>query len=96
MAINVKMVRDRILIEQMNGITEVANIQIAEPHIKKIKQGTVVACNESFIHSISGIEEKIPCKVGDIVTYQEFANSRVEYEGKEYICLKVEDLYFIH
>lgn len=90
------MVKDRILIEQLDGVREVANIQIAEPHIKKIKQGVVVACNESFVHAVSGVEEQIPCKVGDTVSYQEFANARVEYNGKEYICLKLEDLYFIH
>lgn len=94
--VNLKMVGDKILVEQLKGTNEVVGIEIAEPHVKKLFQGIVISCNESYTHNISGNEVVIPCKAGDRVAYQQFAQSRVEYENKEYIVLKTDDLYFIY
>ena len=94
--INVKMVRDKVLIEQLKGDSNVAGIEVAQTHIKKLKEGIVVACNESFIHGHTGVSEVIKCKVGDRVKYQQFGGSEVEYEGKPYIVLKYEDIQYIY
>lgn len=92
----VEMIGNKILIKQSEGQKEVAGIEIAEPHVKKLKEGIVVACNDSFIHGHTGVSEKIKCSVGDKVKYQPFGGQEVEIENEKFVVLKYEDLYYIY
>ena len=87
-------VRDKIIIKQSVGNTEVAGIQIATAHQVKLKKGIIMACNEKYFYP-NGTEEILSCKVGDLVQYQEFAGAEVEIDGEPYVVVKYDDLHFI-
>ena len=89
------MIRDKILIEQLEGVKEIAGLQMAQNHIQKIKAGKVLSCNTEYRYP-NGDLEQIKCKAGDIVHYSDFAGSKVEIDNKPYLVIKYDDIHYIH
>lgn len=87
MAVNIKPLADRVLIEPQEAETKTASgIIIPETAKEKPQQGKVVAVgNGKKDHDMT-------VKVNDIVLYGKFAGTELKHEGKEYMIMREDDI----
>ncbi|MGO1751211.1 MAG: co-chaperone GroES [Psychroflexus sp.] len=87
MAVNIKPLADRVLIEPQEAETKTASgIIIPETAKEKPQQGKVVAVgNGKKDHDMT-------VKVDDIVLYGKFAGTELKHEGKEYMIMREDDI----
>ncbi|MGO2101683.1 MULTISPECIES: co-chaperone GroES [Psychroflexus] len=87
MAVNIKPLSDRVLIEPQEAETKTASgIIIPETAKEKPQQGKVVAVgNGKKDHDMT-------VKVDDIVLYGKFAGTELKHEGKEYMIMREDDI----
>jgi len=88
-------VLDRIVIKQFDSPAEVAGLIIPDSERKKIHKGEVVIVGPGG-RDHEGRLIPMTVKVGDIVAYSEFATTKVEIDGIEYILIKEGDLELIY
>ena len=87
MAVNIKPLSDRVLIEPVAAETQTASgIFIPDTAKEKPQKGAVVAVGTGTK------EQAMTVKVGDTVLYGRYAGTELKLEGKEYLIMKEEDI----
>ena len=87
MALNIKPLSDRVLIEPVAAETQTASgIFIPDTAKEKPQKGTVVAVgNGTKDHTMT-------VKVGDTVLYGKYAGTELKLEGKDYLIMREDDI----
>ena len=87
MALNIKPLSDRFLIEPVAAETKTASgIFIPDTAKEKPQKGTVVAVG-------NGTKEHImTVKIGDSVLYGKYAVTELKLEGKDYLIMREDDI----
>ena len=87
MALNIKPLSDRVLIEPVAAETKTASgIFIPDTAKEKPQKGTVVAVG-------SGTNDHtMTVKVGDTVLYGKYAGTDLKLEGKDYLIMREDDI----
>ncbi len=90
MALTIKPLSDRVLIEPAAAETKTASgIFIPDTAKEKPQRGTVVAVgNGTKDHDMT-------VKVGDSVLYGKYAGTELKLDGKDYLIMKEEDIFAI-
>jgi len=90
MALNIKPLSDRVLIEPVAAETQTASgIFIPDTAKEKPQKGIVVAVgNGTKDHDMT-------VKVGDTVLYGKYAGTELKLEGKDYLIMKEEEIFAI-
>ena len=87
MALNIKPLADRVLIEPAPAETKTASGLIIPDNAKeKPQKGTVVAAGKGTK------DEPITVKVGDTVLYGKYAGTELKLEGKDYLMMRESDI----
>ncbi|MFV9552505.1 co-chaperone GroES [Algibacter sp. PT7-4] len=87
MALNIKPLADRVLIEPAAAETKTASgIIIPDNAKEKPQKGTVVAAGKGTK------DEPITVKVGDTVLYGKYAGTDLKLEGKDYLIMRESDI----
>ncbi len=87
MALNIRPLADRVLIEPLPAETKTASgIFIPDTAKEKPQRGTVVAVgNGTKDHTMT-------VAIGDVVLYGKYAGTDLKFEGKDYLIMKEEDI----
>ena len=89
MALNIKPLADRVLIEPVAAETTTASgIIIPDNAKEKPQKGNVVAIGNGTK------DEPITVKVGDTVLYGKYAGTELKLEGKDYLVKEGDVLHF--
>jgi chaperonin GroES len=87
MALNIKPLADRVLIEPAPAETKTASgIIIPDNAKEKPQKGTVVAAGKGTK------DDPITVKVGDTVLYGKYAGTELKLEGKDYLMMRESDI----
>ncbi len=88
MSVNkLKPLGDRVLIEPREAEDKTASgIIIPDSAKEKPQKGTVIAVGPGKK------DEKIELKVGDVVLYGKYSGTEINYDGKDYLIMKQEDI----
>lgn len=87
MAINIKPLADRVLIEPMAAETKTASgIIIPDNAKEKPQKGKVVAVGNGTK------DEKMTVSVGNIVLYGKYSGTELKYEGQDYLIMRESDI----
>ncbi|UKJ08082.1 co-chaperone GroES [Solitalea lacus] len=90
MALNIKPIADRVVVEAAPAETTTAGgIIIPDTAKEKPQQGTIVAVGTGKK------DEPMTVKVGDTVLYGKYAGTEITVEGKEYLIMRESDIYAI-
>lgn len=90
MALNVKPIADRVLIEPDAAETKTASgIIIPDTAKEKPQRGTIVAVGAGKK------DEPMTVKSGDKVLYGKYSGTEVSIDGKDYLIMKESDIYAI-
>ncbi|RZJ31514.1 MAG: co-chaperone GroES [Flavobacterium sp.] len=90
MALNIKPLSDRVLIEPAAAETQtVSGIFIPDTAKEKPQKGTVVAVGAGTN------DHTMTVKVGDVVLYGKYAGTELKFDGKDYLIMKEEDIFAI-
>lgn len=87
MAIKIKPLADRVVIEPVAAETQTASgLYIPDSAQEKQQKGTVVAVG-------SGTKDHtMTVKVGDTVIYGKYAGSELKFDGADYMIMKEDDI----
>ncbi|RTY90935.1 co-chaperone GroES [Flavobacterium sp. GT3R68] len=87
MALNIKPLSDRVLIEPVAVETQTASgLFIPDTAKEKPQKGTVVAVgNGTNDHTMT-------VKIGDTVLYGKYAGTELKLEGKDYLIMREDDI----
>lgn len=87
MALNIKPLSDRVIIEPAAAETQTASgIIIPDTAKEKPQKGTVVAVGNGKK------EEPLTVKVGDTVLYGKYAGTDLKFNGKDYLIMREDDI----
>ena len=87
MALNIKPLADRVLIEPIAAeTTTAAGIIIPDNAKEKPQKGKVVAAGNGTK------EEPLTVKVEDTVLYGKYAGTELKFEGKDYLIMRESDI----
>ena len=87
MALNIKPLSDRVIIEPAAAETQTASgIIIPDTAKEKPQKGTVVAAGKGKK------DEPLTVKVGDSVLYGKYAGTDLKFNGKDYLIMREEDI----
>ena len=90
MALNIKPLADRVLIEPTAAETTTASgIIIPDSAKEKPQKGIVIAVGKGTK------EEPTTVKVGDTVLYGKYAGTELNVEGKDYLIMRESDIFAI-
>jgi chaperonin GroES len=90
MAINIKPIADRVVVEAAPAEEKTASgIYIPDTAKEKPQRGTVVAVGDGKK------DEPLTVKVGDEVLYGKYAGTEITHEGKEYLIMRESDIYAV-
>lgn len=90
MAINIKPIADRVVVEAAPAEEKTASgIYIPDTAKEKPQRGTVVAVGDGKK------DEPLTVKVGDQVLYGKYAGTEITYDGKEYLIMRESDIYAV-
>jgi chaperonin GroES len=90
MALNIKPIADRVVIEAAAAEEKTASgIYIPDTAKEKPQNGVVVAVGNGKV------DEPMTVKVGDQVIYGKYSGTEITYEGKEYLIMKESDIYAV-
>jgi chaperonin GroES len=91
MAITMKPLADRVVVEPMEGETMKGGIIIPDTAKEKPQQGKVVAAGPGRVGD-SGERIAPEVKKGDVVLYGKYAGTEVTVSGKDYLILRESDI----
>ncbi|MEJ2200738.1 MAG: co-chaperone GroES [Desulfuromonadaceae bacterium] len=92
---NVRPLRDRLIVERLEGETRTAGgLIIPDSAKEKPLLGKVVAVGKGTL-TPEGKVVPLEVKVGDRVLFGKYAGSEIKLEGKEYLMLREEDIFGI-
>ena len=87
MALNIKPLADRVLIEPVAAETKTASgIIIPDNAKEKPQRGNVVAIGNGTK------DEPLTVKVGDTVLYGKYAGTELKLDGKDYLIMRESDI----
>ena len=87
MALNIKPLADRVLIEPQQAETKTASVIIIPDNAKeKPQKGTVVAVGKGTK------DEPTTVKVGDTVLYGKYGGTELKLEGTDYLIMRESDI----
>lgn len=87
MALNIKPLSDRVIIEPAAAETKTASgIFIPDTAKEKPQKGIVLAVGNGKK------DEPMTVKVGDTVLYGKYAGSELKLDGKDYLIMREEDI----
>lgn len=87
MALNIKPLADRVLIEPQPAETKTASgIFIPDTAKEKPQKGTVVAVGNGTK------DHPMTVQVGDTVLYGKYAGTELKLEGKDYLIMREDDI----
>lgn len=87
MAVQIKPLGDRVLIEPSPAETQTASgIYIPDTVKEKPQKGVVVAVGAGKK------DQPLTLKVGDTVLYGKYAGTELKFEGKEYLIMREDDV----
>jgi len=87
MALNIKPLADRVLVEPKEAETKTASgIIIPDNAKEKPQKGTVVAVGNGKK------DEPLTVKVGDTVLYGKYGGTELKLEGKDYLIMREGDI----
>jgi chaperonin GroES len=87
MAINIKPLADRVLIEPMAAETKTASgIIIPDNAKEKPQKGKVVAVGNGTK------DETMTVSVGDTVLYGKYSGTELKFEGQDYLIMRESDI----
>jgi len=90
MALNVKPIADRVLVEPTAAEEKTAGgIIIPDTAKEKPQKGTVVAVGSGKV------DEPMTVKVGDSVLYGKYSGTEIQIEGKDFLIMREADIYAI-
>lgn len=90
MALKIKPLADRVLIEPAAAETKTASgIIIPDNAKEKPQKGTVVATGKG------SKDDPITVKVGDTVLYGKYAGTELKLDGKDYLIMRESDIFAI-
>ena len=90
MALNIKPLSDRVLVEPAAAETQTASgIFIPDTAKEKPQKGTVVAVGGGTK------DHTMTVKVGDTVLYGKYAGTELKFDGKDYLIMKEDDIFAI-
>ena len=90
MALNIKPIADRVVIEAAPAEEKTASgIYIPDTAKEKPQRGTVVAVGDGKK------DEPLTVKVGDEVLYGKYAGTEITHDGKEYLIMRESDIYAV-
>ncbi len=91
MAITMKPLADRVVVEPMEGETMKGGIIIPDTAKEKPQQGKVIAAGPGRVGD-SGERIAPEVKKGDVVLYGKYAGTEVTVQGKDYLILRESDI----
>lgn len=95
MAINIKPLADRVLVEPAQAEEKTASgIIIPDTAKEKPQKGQVVAVGEGKV-SDNGTIMKPQIKVGDTVLYGKYSGTEITIDGKEYLIMRESDIFAV-
>jgi chaperonin GroES len=87
MALNIKPLADRVLVEPMAAETKTASgIIIPDNAKEKPQKGKVVAVGNGTK------DEKMTVSVGDTVLYGKYSGTELKFEGQDYLIMRESDI----
>jgi chaperonin GroES len=87
MALNIKPLADRVLVEPKEAETTTASgIIIPDNAKEKPQEGTVVAIGNGKK------DEPLTVKIGDTVLYGKYGGTELKLEGKDYLMMRESDI----
>lgn len=87
MALNIKPLADRVLIEPLPAETKTASgLFIPDTAKEKPQRGTVVAVGNGTK------DHQMTVKEGDVVLYGKYAGTELKLESKDYLIMREEDI----
>ena len=87
MALNIKPLADRVLVEPMAAETKTASgIIIPDNAKEKPQKGKVVAVGDGTK------DEKMTVSVGDTVLYGKYSGTELKLEGQDYLIMRESDI----
>ena len=87
MALKIKPLADRVLIEPMAAETKTASgIIIPDNAKEKPQKGKVVAVGSGTK------DEKMTVNVGDTVLYGKYAGTELKFDGQDYLIMRASDI----
>ena len=90
MAVNIKPLADRVLVEPMEAETKTASgIIIPDNAKEKPQKGKIVAVGPGTK------DNPITVKKGDTVLYGKYAGTELKLDGKEYLIMRENDIFAI-
>ncbi|WP_294821207.1 co-chaperone GroES [uncultured Flavobacterium sp.] len=90
MALNIKPLHDRVLVEPVAAETQTASgIFIPDTAKEKPQKGIVVAVGNGTK------DQEMTVAVGDTVLYGKYAGTELKFEGKDYLMMKEEEIFAI-
>jgi chaperonin GroES len=96
MALNIKPIADRVVVEAAPAEEKTASgIYIPDTAKEKPQQGTVVAVGPGKFAESTGNLIPLSVKTGDQVLYGKYGGTEITYEGKEYLIMRETDLYAV-
>ena len=93
MAVQIKPLEDRILVEVLDAETKTASgLVIPDTAKEKPQEGKVIAVGPGRFDEDG--EKRIPMdiKTGDTVVFSKYGGTEVSYDGKEYLLLSARDV----
>jgi len=90
MALNIKPLSDRVLVEPVAAETQTASgIYIPDTAKEKPSKGIVVAVGKGTK------DHDMTVKVGDTVLYGKYAGTELKFEGKDYLIMKEDEIFAV-
>ncbi|HZW62491.1 MAG TPA: co-chaperone GroES [Flavobacteriaceae bacterium] len=87
MALNIKPLADRVLVEPVEAETKTASgIIIPDNAKEKPQKGKVVAIGTGKK------DEPLTVKIGDMVLYGKYSGTELKLEGKDYLMMRESDI----
>lgn len=87
MALNIKPLADRVLVEPIAAETKTASgIYIPETAKEKPQKGKVVAVGKGKK------DHEMTVKVGDMVLYGKYSGTELKLEGNDYLMMREDDI----
>ena len=91
MAISVKPLADRVIVQPMESETRKGGIIIPDTAKEKPQQGKIIAVGPGRVDD-NGQRVEPEVKKGDVVLYGKYAGTEVSVEGNDYLILREGDV----
>jgi len=87
MALKIKLLADRVMVEPKPAETKTASgLYVPDSAKEKPQEGTIASVGAGKK------DHKMTVKVGDKVLYGKYSGSELKYEGKDYLIMREDDI----